>query len=135
MLNLLKKHREIIAYVICGAATTLVSLITYYLCAQFIFNTDIALQLQAANVISWVISVLFAFVTNKLIVFKSKESPQKEIVKFYAARVATLLVDMGLMYLLVSLCRFDDMIIKCVVQIIVIVLNYVFGKTLVFVKK
>ncbi len=132
--DLFKKHREVIMYVICGAATTAVSLITYYLFARFIFDTNDALQLQINNVLSWVISVLFAFVTNKILVFKSKASPKKEIVRFYLARITTLVIDMALIYLLVTICSVDDMLSKCVVQIVVIILNYIFGK-LVFAKE
>ena len=127
-----KKYREIIAYLICGVATTLVSLLTYYLLAKFIFDTSNALQLQITNVISWIISVAFAFVTNRIFVFKSTASPLNECIKFYIARIGTLLIDMLLMYLLVTICEFDDMIIKTIVQVVVIVLNYVFGKLLVF---
>ncbi len=132
-IDIFKKHREVIMYVICGAATTLVSLVTYFLLARFVFNTNNALQLQITNVISWVISVLFAYVTNKIFVFQSKGSPKAEIIRFYLARIATLIIDMFLMYLLVTVCAMDDMLSKCVVQIVVIILNYVFGK-LVFAK-
>lgn len=134
-LNRLKKHREIIMYIICGAATTLVSLATYYICAAFIFDVNQALQLQAANVISWILSVLFAFVTNKTLVFRSKAPFFKEIVMFYVARIGTLFVDMFLMYLAVTVLSQDDLLAKCVVQFVVIVLNYVFGKKLVFAKE
>ena len=133
LVDIFKKHREIIMYVICGAATTLVSLITYYLFAKFLFDTSNALELQINNILSWVVSVLFAYITNKIFVFQSKGSPKEEIIKFYLARIATLVIDMALMYLLVTLCSFDDMLSKCVVQIVVIILNYIFGK-LVFAK-
>lgn len=132
LINMCKKHREIIAYVICGGATTLVSLVTYYLFAEFIFNVNNAFELQVTNVLSWIISVAFAFVTNRIFVFQSKASPKKEFFKFYIARIGTLLIDMLLMYLFVTLASFDDMVVKTIVQIVVIVLNYVFGKMLVF---
>ena len=132
LINMCKKHREIIAYVICGGATTLVSLATYYLFAEFIFNVNNAFELQLTNVLSWIISVAFAFVTNRIFVFQSKASPIKEFFKFYIARIGTLLIDMLLMYLFVTIASFDDMVVKTIVQIVVIVLNYVFGKMLVF---
>ncbi|MBR3968699.1 MAG: GtrA family protein [Clostridia bacterium] len=122
-------------YIICGAATTVVSLVVYYLCARFIFDVNDALQLQITNVISWVLSVLFAFVTNKMLVFKSKGLLLKELIMFYGARISTLLIDMFLMYLFVTLCSFDDMFAKCTVSIVVIILNYIFGKKLVFRKE
>ena len=122
-------------YIICGAATTLVSLLIYYVCAEFFFDVNNAFQLQIINVISWVLSVLFAFVTNKILVFKSKASPFKEMMRFYLARIGTLLIDMFLMYLFVTVLSQNDMLAKCVVSVVVIILNYIFGKVLVFRKE
>ena len=124
-----------IMYIICGVATTLVSLLIYYVCAEFFFDVNNAFQLQIINVISWVLSVLFAFVTNKILVFKSKASPFKEMMRFYLARIGTLLIDMFLMYLFVTVLLQNDMLAKCVVSIVVIILNYIFGKVLVFRKE
>lgn len=132
IINICKKHREIIAYIICGGATTLVSLVTYYMFAEFVFDINNAFELQVINVLSWIISVAFAFVTNRIFVFQSKASPIKEFFKFYMARIGTLLIDMLLMYLFVTICSLNDMVVKTVVQIVVIVLNYVFGKKMVF---
>ena len=122
-------------YIICGAATTLVSLLIYYVCAEFFFDVNNAFQLQIINVISWVLSVLFAFITNKILVFKSKASPFKEMMRFYLARIGTLLIDMFLMYLFVTVLLQNDMLAKCVVSVVVIILNYIFGKVLVFRKE
>ena len=135
LVDIFKKRREIIMYIICGAATTLVSLLIYYVCAEFFFDVNNAFQLQIINVISWVLSVLFAFVTNKILVFKSKASPFKEMMRFYLARIGTLLIDMFLMYLFVTVLSQNDMLAKCVVSVVVIILNYIFGKVLVFRKE
>lgn len=135
LVDIFKKRREIIMYIICGAATTLVSLLIYYVCAEFFFDVNNAFQLQIINVISWVLSVLFAFVTNKILVFKSKASPFKEMMRFYLARIGTLLIDMFLMYLFVTVLLQNDMLAKCVVSVVVIILNYIFGKVLVFRKE
>ena len=135
LVDIFKKRREMIMYIICGVATTLVSLLIYYVCAEFFFDVNNAFQLQIINVISWVLSVLFAFVTNKILVFKSKASPFKEMMRFYLARIGTLLIDMFLMYLFVTVLLQNDMLAKCVVSIVVIILNYIFGKVLVFRKE
>ena len=135
LVDIFKKRREIIMYIICGAATTLVSLLIYYVCAEFFFDVNNAFQLQIINVISWVLSVLFAFITNKILVFKSKDSPFKEMMRFYLARIGTLLIDMFLMYLFVTVLSQNDMLAKCVVSVVVIILNYIFGKVLVFRKE
>ena len=130
--NLIKKYRELVMYIIFGVATTVVSLVTFFLCSKFIFNTENPLQLQAANIVSWIVSVLFAYVTNKKFVFRSHASPLKEMFKFYLSRVGTLVVEMFLMYVLVTVCSVNDMLSKLVVQFIVIVLNYILGKIVVF---
>lgn len=136
MKELLKKYEEIIRYLIIGVLTTVVSLATYYILVYTVFNPNVPLELQITNIISWIVSVTFAYFTNRRYVFKLKEKRTlKEIVKFYLSRVSTLLLDMLMMYILVSLLKFNDKIIKLIVQILVIVLNYILSKFLVFKKK
>ena len=95
-----------------------------------------AIELQIANIISWICSVTFAYFTNRIYVFKTKEKISfKEGINFYLSRVSTLLLDMLMMYIFVSVMKFDDKVIKLIVQIIVIVLNYVLSKFIVFKKK
>lgn len=130
--SIFEKHREIIMYLLFGVLTTLVSLITYFLCTTLFLDADNAVQLQIANVIAWIVSVLFAYVTNRKYVFKSHNSVIREMAKFYLSRVSTLLIDMLLMYVLVTVSGIADGVAKIVVQIVVIVANYVFGKLLVF---
>lgn len=130
------KYEEIISYLIVGGLTTVVSLATYYLLVYTILNPKEAVELQIANIISWIASVTFAYFTNRKYVFKTKEKISfKEEINFYLSRVSTLLLDMLMMYVFVSVLRFDDKIIKLIVQIIVIVLNYVLSKFIVFKKK
>lgn len=129
------EYAEIIRYLIIGILTTLVSLGTYYALVLTILNPDDALQLQIANVISWIVSVLFAYFTNRSFVFKVKDSRVlSEFFKFVMSRVFTLLVDMAIMFIFVSLLHLDDKIIKLITQVIVIVLNYILSKFLVFIK-
>lgn len=129
----MKITREIIAYLIVGILTTIVGLSVYYGLTFLVLNPDNPIQLQIANVLMWVITVTFAYVTNRKFVFQSKDKNIKsEAFKFYGARVVTLLVDMGFMFLLVSILKFDDKIIKLFVQVIVMVGNYVFSKFMVF---
>lgn len=130
------KYEEIISYLIVGGLTTVVSLATYYLLVYTILNPKEAVELQIANIISWIASVTFAYFTNRKYVFKAKEKISfKEGINFYLSRVSTLLLDMLMMYVFVSVLRFDDKIIKLIVQVIVIVLNYVLSKFIVFKKK
>lgn len=134
--ELIKKYEEIIRYLIIGVLTTVVSLATYYILVYTIFNPDIGLELQITNIISWIVSVTFAYFTNRTYVFKLKEKKSlKEAIKFYVSRVSTLLIDMLLMYIFVSLLKYNDKIIKLIVQIIITILNYILSKFIVFKKQ
>ncbi len=136
MIDLYNKYKEIINYLIFGVLTTLISLATYYALTFTVLNADKALELQIANVVSWIVSVTFAYFTNRSFVFESKEKLSlKEAFSFYMSRVSTLLLDMGLMYLLVTVLSFNDKLVKIIVQVVVIVLNYVLSKFIVFKKK
>ena len=135
MKDLMKKYGEIIRYLIIGVLTTVISLITYYGLTYTILNPDKAFELQLANIISWIISVTFAYFTNKQFVFQKKDKYNfKEMLSFYLSRISTLLIDMLLMYIFVSVLKFNDKIVKILVQIIVIILNYIFSKFFVFKK-
>lgn len=136
ILAIYKKHEEIINYLFIGGCTTLISLIAYYFSVFTFLNPNVSWELQLANIISWVVGVIFAFITNRKIVFKSKNvKVLKEVEKFLGARIVTLLIDMLFMYVTVTLFLLNDKIMKIVSNVIVIVLNYVFSKLFVFVQK
>ncbi len=131
----LQKYGEIIRYLIIGIMTTLVSLIAYYSLTFTFLDPNNSFQLQTANVISWLISVTFAYFTNRSYVFRVKDKHvMSELIKFFSSRLFTLFVDMGMMFVFVSLLHLDDKIIKLIIQVIVIVLNYILSKFLVFIK-
>lgn len=128
-----KKYQEIINYLIFGILTTVINLLTYYSLTFTILNPNKILCLQAANIISWIVSVMFAYITNRKYVFKSNnENIAREFLKFTEARIITLILDMAIMYLGVSIARFNDKIIKIVSQILVIISNYVLSKIFIF---
>ncbi len=136
MKDILKKYEEIINYLIIGFLTTLVSLGTYYILTLTILNPNAKIELQIANGISWFLSVTFAYFTNRKYVFKVKENKtKKEVLNFYLSRLSTLILDMISMYIFVSILKFNDKIVKLIVQILVIVLNYILSKFLVFKKE
>lgn len=136
MINLYKKYQEIIKYLIFGVLTTVVSLVTYYLLVLTILNPNNPLELQIANIISWITCVTFAYITNRLYVFNSKnKNVLKEIIKFYSSRLTTLILDMLIMFIFVTKLEFNDKIIKIIVQVIIIILNYILSKILVFKQK
>ena len=103
-----QRYRELITYLVFGVLTTLVSLATYFVCTRFFLDATNAMELQLANVFSWIISVLFAYVTNRKYVFQSRGKVGQEMAKFYLSRVGTLGMDMFLMYLLVTVGSIQD---------------------------
>lgn len=133
--KLYREYQEIINYVIVGVLTTVVSLLTYYVCVLTFLDPNNGVELQVANVISWICAVAFAYVTNRVFVFKSNsKNYAKEISSFVGSRVLTLLSDMLIMFLMVTVMGFNDKIAKLVVQVVVTVLNYVLSKIFVFKK-
>ncbi len=135
--ELIKKvcTKEVILYVVFGVLTTVVSLVTYYICVGTFLNAENAIQLQIANIIAWIVSVAFAYITNRKFVFEStNKNKLGEATKFVTSRIATLLMDMLIMFLGVTLLKLNDGIIKIISQVIVIVANYVFSKIFVFKK-
>ena len=88
-----------------------------------------------SNVLSWVLAVLFAYITNKIFVFESKSKKNvKEITSFFFFRIISLVIEMIILYIFVDMLHIDDLITKIIAQVIVIVANYVFSKVFVFKK-
>ncbi len=135
LVNVYKKHEEVIIYLIVGVMTTILNLVIYYGCVFTVLNPEDKLELQIANLIAWTVGVIFAYFMNRKYVFKSKNIDiKKEATKFLSSRVVTLLMDMFIMFFTVSILRFNDKIMKIFSNILVIILNYIFSKLLVFKK-
>ncbi|MGI6721856.1 MAG: GtrA family protein [Anaerovoracaceae bacterium] len=129
------QYREVVSYLIVGGLTTLVSMGTYYLCIFTVFDPHKPLLLQAANVISWIFAVTFAYFTNRKYVFRSHSRQiLREAASFYAGRLGTLLMEMGLMWLTVTMLGWSAVIMKIVVQVVITIANYIISKKLVFIK-
>ncbi len=140
ILDLYKHHEEIINYLIVGVLTTIVSLAVKWGLLFTILDASNAFELQTSVIISWIIAVSFAYITNRIFVFKSKsQNILKEITSFFGSRVITLLLDMGIMWFFVTLLKLNTdtwvFIWTMVVQVLVTILNYIFSKLLVFKKK
>lgn len=132
--DLANKNREVILYIVFGVATTVINIVTYY-----IFARIIGVSVIEASIIAWIISVVFAYFTNKIWVFRSKtwkpDELFKEFLSFVTARLATGALDIGIMFLFVTMLGFNDIIIKVLSNVIVIILNYILSKLLVFREK
>ena len=124
----MRLDKELVLYVIFGTFTFFVNIIVY-----FLFENVLGVNYIISNIIAWFFSVLFAYITNRIWVFESK-SPNilKEMSLFFGGRIFSGVVDTGLMYLFIDILTIGDLISKIVVQIIVIILNYVFSKLIVF---
>ena len=128
-----KKYKEPLLYLLFGTLTTLVSILTFG-CFTFAFN----INELTSNVLSWIISVTFAYITNKIWVFDAKTKTfselLKQIVSFFSSRLVTLGVEELIMLIFVIGLDFDSMIVKIIAQIVVIALNYFISKLLIFKK-
>ena len=114
----------------------IIKMLKKYLSVFTFLNPNNAFELQIANIISWIVGVCFAYFTNRKYVFESKEKNKlKEASKFVFARVVTLIMDMIIMWIGVTLLHRNDKIIKLISQVVIIVSNYVFSKIFVFKKK
>ena len=146
--NLIIKYKELIIYGVFGVCTTLVNFIVYELC-NLLLGVDLY---WVSNIIAWFVSVIFAYVTNKLFVFESKKWDVgiviKEAASFFAARVFSLVVEQAGLVALVDFAGMKDMswqifgfiiggelVAKVVLAFIVVILNYVFSKLVIFKKK
>lgn len=134
--EMLKKYEEITHYLVVGVLTTIVSLASYFVCVHTFLDSTNGVEIQIANVISWILAVSFAYITNRIFVFKSKSKNYlKEITSFCASRVLTLLMDMVIMFVFVTLLKRSDTIGKLISQVVVTVANYIFSKLFVFRQK
>jgi len=128
---LYKKHKEVLLYLFFGGLAFIVSISTFYF-----FNTVCGLNELVANVISWIITVSFAFLTNRKWVFKPSDKEKEgfwgQALRFFSGRIFTLIVEEVILFVFVTRLSFDSLLIKVIAQIVVIVLNYIISKLFVF---
>ncbi|WP_407371106.1 GtrA family protein [Carnobacterium sp.] len=129
--SLISKYEELIGYLIFGGLTTIVNIVVFYL-----FDSVFEVHYLFANAIAIVVSILFAFFTNKKYVFKSSTPTfqlwVKEFSLFVSFRLLSAVFDMGSMWLLVDGLNLNANVAKIITQFIVVVLNYAFSKFFIF---
>lgn len=126
-------YKEFLAYIISGVISVAITLFVYYILVFSILDTNDKIELQIANIISWFCAVIFVYFTNhKYVFYSTKNNIMKEFSIFIISRIATLILDMGIMFLFVSLLHYDDNIIKLISQFFVIITNYLVSKFLIF---
>lgn len=141
LFNLYKKYEEIINYLIIGGLTTVIGVGSKLLLLFTVLDQTNGVQLQIAEIISWVLAVLFAYFTNRAFVFKSKikgKKQTKEAFDFVKGRIFTQLIQMFIMWFFVTLLKLNSdfwvVVFTLICQVMQIVLNYIISKFLVFKK-
>lgn len=131
--ELYNKYKDIIPYLFFGICTTLTNTVVYWLSAH-----AVELPVFPSTVIAWFVAVLFAYITNRKWVFRSEARTAVEIIKelisFFVCRLATGVLDWGVMIIFVDVMKFNDLIIKIAANILVILLNYIASKLVIFKK-
>lgn len=128
------KNREVVLYLIFGGLAFLVSIATFAFLHKWMGMNELI-----ANLISWILTVSFAFFTNRIWVFSAPMKGAweflRQMIAFFGGRVATLLVEETILFVFIRLAGMDSMLVKTLAQIVVIVLNYVISKLVVFRKE
>lgn len=131
--ELIKKYEELIKYLVIGVLTTVINYIIFAILVKCA-NID----MHVSNIIAWLVSVVFAYFTNKLFVFESKSFKlkviEKEVLSFGAARIFSLVLEEVILYVFVNLLNMNELIIKLISNVIVIIVNYILSKFIIFKK-
>lgn len=134
LMGLIKAHWDIVSYLVFGVLTTLVNYAVYLP----LYN-GVGSSATVSNVIAWVAAVAFAFVTNKPFVFGSHDWSAKtvlpELAKFVGCRIGSGLAETAIIFLTVDWLRWDGNVMKLITSVLVVILNYVASRLLVFKKK
>lgn len=131
LLDLARKYEDILSYLVFGVLTTVVNFLVYYPLTNLL-----SVNATLANIIAWAVSVVFAFLTNKPFVFKSHDWSAQvvfpELGKFVCTRIGSGALETAMIFLLVDCLRLDGNLIKIAVSVLVVIINYVGSKLLVF---
>ena len=130
----MKLNKVVFSYLVFGILTTLINIVSYAILSKF-FGMDY----KFATIIAWMISVFFAFITNKLYVFNSKETNVsliiKEFLSFIFFRLLSLILDIGIMLMMVEWLRMDDLLAKIAANVFVVIFNFFASKYVIFTKR
>ena len=122
---------DVILYLFFGVCTTLVNVVSYYICAY-----PLRLNVMLSTILAWIFAVIFAYITNRKWVFHSTAKDIKdiirEIISFFSCRITTGVVDWLCMYIFVDIVGMNDVIVKFAANILVIILNYIASKLIIF---
>ena len=134
LLNLAKKHKDLLIYLVFGVLTTLVNYLVYLPCYNLL-----GLSSSVSNVIAWVAAVAFAYVTNKPFVFRSHDWSAKtvlsELTRFIGTRLGSGGLETFILFIAVDVIGMNGNLWKLITSVLVVIINYVGSKLLVFRKK
>lgn len=133
-MTLFAKYKQTILYLIFGVLSTIVNILTYVFCTR-----NLNIEFLISNWIAWIVAVLFAYITNKFFVFESKKINIKFLIKelssFVSCRLLSGIIEMILMYTMISLMSLNDFIVKIITNVVVVILNFIFSKLIIFKNK
>ena len=137
--DIYENHLEGMRYLVFGALSTVVNILAYIFCSQILFRGfNESLKVNMSEIIAFIAAVVFAYFTNKICVFQSETNTHKafikEIISFVSCRLVTEAISIGLMNFAVII-HFNDVIMKVIANIVVIILNFVFFKLFIFKKE
>lgn len=128
-----KKYKEVLLYLFFGGCAFIISIGSYA-----IVNVKFGVNELLANIISWVLAVIFAFFTNRVWVFQSATDSVKafgiQFASFVGGRILTLVVEEAIIFIFITVLGFNSILIKVIAQVVVIILNYIISKFMVFKK-
>lgn len=131
MKNTLEKYKSILMYLFFGICTTVINIVTYWIFYIYLDFPNIL-----STIFSWIISVLFAYITNKLWVFESRSFDKKvlvrEITTFFGARFISGVIDLGIMFVFVDILFSPAMVVKFISNVFVVIFNYIASKLVIF---
>ena len=133
-MTLFAKYKQTILYLIFGVLSTIVNILTYAFCTR-----NLNIEFLISNWIAWIVAVLFAYITNKFFVFESKKINIKFLIKelssFVSCRLLSGIIEMILMYTMIRLMSLNDFIVKIITNVVVVILNFIFSKLIIFKNK
>lgn len=132
--EIMEKYRELISYIFWGVMTTLVNYAVYFLCTK-----AVGIDYLISNGAAWVAAVVFAFWVNKVYVFQSQSLDGKTMARefgtFVSARVLSGVLETGMLLLFVEVLHFNDSVIKVIASVLVVIINYILSKLIIFRKQ
>ncbi|NRD14315.1 GtrA family protein [Pediococcus acidilactici] len=127
------KYKQVILYLFFGGLTTIINILSFE-----ILLTNFNLYYQLCNVIAWIISVTFAYFTNKVWVFESNYTTRAsfffEFVKFYFFRLLSLGFELIIVHVGIKVLHMDPLLVKLIDNVFIVLINYIFSRVFIFLK-